>query len=177
MKKIILFLCLFISALSYAQVNTEAGAPEFPQDIEKKYELKINALTLLAAKWIDVSYENLLNEESSFGVAATLNTDTTGSDLKYSLTPYYRRYFSSKLARGFFVEGFGMLFSAKDTDLFGFRSQEFETGVALGISVGGKFVSKQGFTTELLLGFGRNLSNDNHNDSIGRIGISFGYRF
>ena len=63
MKKIILFLCLFISALSYAQVNTEAGAPEFPQDIEKKYELKINALTLLAAKWIDVSYENLLNEE------------------------------------------------------------------------------------------------------------------
>ena len=125
MKKIILFLCLFISALSYAQVNTEADAPKFPQDIEKKYELKINALTLLAAKWIDVSYENLLNEESSFGVAATLNTDTTGSDLKYSLTPYYRRYFSNKLARGFFVEGFGMLFSAKDTDLFGFGSQEF----------------------------------------------------
>ena len=52
MKKIILFLCLFISALSYAQVNTEADAPKFPQDIEKKYELKINALTLLAAKWI-----------------------------------------------------------------------------------------------------------------------------
>ena len=177
MKKIILFLCLFISALSYAQVNTEADAPEFPQDLNKKSELKINALTLLAAKWIDVSYENLINEESSFGVAATLNTDTTGSDLKYSLTPYYRRYFSNKLARGFFVEGFGMLFSAKDTDLFGFGGQEFETGVALGISVGGKFVSKQGFTTELLLGFGRNLSNDNYNDSIGRIGISFGYRF
>jgi len=177
MKKIILFLCLAISANSYTQVNTQAETIDFPQDINKKSELKINALTLLAAKWIDVSYENLINEESSFGVAATLNTDTSGSDLKYSLTPYYRRYFSNKLARGFFVEGFGMLFSAKDTDLFGFGSQKFETGFAMGISVGGKFVSKQGFTTELLLGFGRNLGDDNYNDSIGRIGISFGYRF
>ena len=177
MKKIILLLCLVISANSYAQVNTQAETIGFPQDINKKSELKINALTLLVAKWIDVSYENLINEESSFGVAATLNTDTNGSDLKYSLTPYYRRYFSNKLARGFFVEGFGMLFSAKDTDIFGFGSQKFETGFAMGVSVGGKFVSKQGFTTELLLGVGRNLSNDNYVDAVGRVGISVGYRF
>ena len=177
MKKIILFFSLFMGGIFFAQVNTEIENPEFPQDIQKKYELKINALTLLVAKWIDVSYESLINEESSFGVSVALNTDSTETDLKYSLTPYYRRYFSNKFARGFFVEGFGMLFSAKDTDLFGFGSQQFETGVAMGISIGGKFVSKQGFTTELLLGFGRNLSDDNHNDSIGRIGISFGYRF
>lgn len=177
MKKIILFLCLFISALSYAQVNTEADAPKFPQDIEKKYELKINALTLLAAKWIDVSYENLINEESSFGVSLALNTDTTETDLKYSLTPYYRRYFSNKFARGFFVEGFGMLFSAKDTDLFGFGSQEFKTGVAMGVSIGGKFISKRGFSAELLLGVGRNFSDSTYNEGIARIGISVGHRF
>jgi len=158
-------------------VNTEADAPEFPQDLNKKSELKINALTLLAAKWIDVSYENLLNEESSFGVAATLNTDTSYSDLKYSLTPYYRRYFSNKFARGFFLEGFGMLFSAKDTDLFGFGSQEFKTGFAMGVSVGGKFVSKKGFSAELLLGVGRNFNDSDYNEVIARIVISVGHRF
>ena len=177
MKKIILFSCLFMSIISYAQVNTETENPEFPQDIEKKHELKINALSLLLPKWIDVSYENLINEESSFGVAATLNTDTSYSDLKYSLTPYYRRYFSNKFARGFFVEGFGMLFSAKDTDLFGFGSQEFKTGFAMGVSVGGKFISKKGFSAELLLGVGRNFNDSTYNEGIARIGISVGHRF
>ena len=177
MKKIVLFSCLFMSIISYAQVNTERESPEFPQDIEKKHELKINALTLLVAKWIDVSYETLINQESSFGVAATLNTDTSYTDLKYSLTPYYRRYFSNKLARGFFLEGFGTLFSAKDTDFLGYGSQEFKTGVAMGISVGGKFVSKSGFAAELLLGLGRNFSDSNYNEAFGRVGISFGYRF
>ena len=166
-----------MSIISYAQVNSEMENPEFPQDIEKKHEVKINALTLLASKWIDVSYENLLTEESSFGVATTLNTDTGETDLQYSLTPYYRRYFSNKFARGFFVEGFGMLFSARDTDLFGFfESQQFETGFAVGLSVGGKFVSKEGFTAELLLGIGRDLTGSNV-DVVGRVGISLGYRF
>lgn len=177
MKKIILFFSLFMGGIFFAQVNTEIENPEFPQDIQKKYELKINALTLLVAKWIDVSYESLINEESSFGVSVALNTDSTETDLKYSLTPYYRRYFSNKFARGFFVEGFGMLFSAKDTDLFGYGSQEFKTGVAMGISVGGKFISKRGFSAELLLGVGRNFSDSTYNEGIGRIGISVGHRF
>ena len=166
-----------MGGIFFAQVNTKIKNPEFPQDIQKKYELKINALTLLAAKWIDVSYESLINEESSFGVSVALNTDKTETDLKYSLTPYYRRYFSNKFARGFFVEGFGMLFSAKDTDLFGFGSQEFKTGVAMGVSIGGKFISKRGFSAELLLGVGRNFSDSTYNEGIARIGISVGHRF
>ena len=165
-----------MSIISYAQVNTETEIPEFPQDIEKKHEVKINALSLLAAKWIDVSYENLLTEESSFGVAVTLNTDTGETDLQYSLTPYYRRYFSNKFARGFFVEGFGMLFSARETYQYGFSNQQFETGFAVGLSVGGKLVSKEGFTAELLLGIGRDLTGSNV-DVVGRVGISLGYRF
>ena len=166
-----------MGGIFFAQVNTEIENPESPQDIQKKYELKINALTLLVAKWIDVSYESLINEESSFGVSVALNTDSTATDLKYSLTPYYRRYFSNKFARGFFVEGFGMLFSAKDTDLFGFGSQEFKTGVAMGVSIGGKFISKRGFSAELLLGVGRNFSDSTYNEGIARIGISVGHRF
>lgn len=175
MKHFTLFLVLAITSLQFtAQEKDEF---KYPQDINKKHELKINALTLLAAKWIDVSYERLIDEESSYGIAATINTDTEESDLKYSLTPYYRRYFSGKFARGFFVEGFGMLFGANDTGFFSSEPDNSETGFALGISVGGKFVSKKGFTTELLLGIGRNFADSQHNEAVGRIGISLGYRF
>lgn len=177
MKKITLFACLLVSGLTLAQEKTIEETSEFPQDVNKKHEIKINTLTLLAAKWIDVSYESLIDEESSFGVSVTLNTDTKETDLKYSLTPYYRRYFSGKFARGFFVEGFGMLFSAKDRGFFGSGSNQFESGFAMGVSVGGKFVSKKGFTTELLLGVGRNLTDSDYNETVGRIGISVGYRF
>ena len=58
-----------------------------------------------------------------------------------------------------------------------------QTGFALGISVGGKFVTKGGFTTEINLGVGRNLiKNENEDnffefDIVGRFGISLGYRF
>lgn len=171
MKKITIIL-FFVSVVCNAQDKN------YPQDIGKKGEVKINALTLLAAKWIDVSYERLIDEESSFGLSATINTDTSETDLNYAITPYYRRYFTGKYARGFFVEGFGSLFSALDYDsFFPNQNDRFETGFAMGISVGGKFVSKKGFTTELLLGVGRNLLKSTNNEAFGRIGISVGYRF
>lgn len=180
MKKTILLITLCITTISIAQET--ASVP--PQDVNKKHEVKINALTLLAAKWIDVSYERLINQESSFGISLALNTDIEvdfyGSDLKYSLTPYYRRYFSEKFARGFFVEGFGMLFSEKSND-YDYLNNTYEdltqTGFALGVSVGGKFVSKEGFSTEILLGFGRTLTSSTTSEAVPRVGISLGYRF
>lgn len=173
MKKIVL-LFLIISSLSIAQEREK----NYPQDINKKTEIKINALTLIAAKWIDFSYESLIDEESSFGLSAALNTDTSETSLNYAITPFYRRYFSNKYARGFFVEGFGSLFQAEK--YIGFLvnpNDRFETGFAVGVSVGGKFVSKKGFTAELLLGVGRNLVESIDNEGFGRIGIALGYRF
>ena len=172
MKKITLLILLLVVTLSTAQEKEEM----YPQDVNKKHELKINALTLLAAKWIDVSYERLIDEESSFGTAVTINTDSFETDLNYAITPYYRRYFSGKFARGFFVEGFGMLFSAEDNFLFDTNNEDI-TGFALGISVGGKFVSYKGFTAELVLGVGRNFLESENNEAVGRFGISVGYRF
>lgn len=172
MKKFFLLL-IFVSTFTIAQEREE-----YPQDINKKTEVKINVLTLIAAKWIDISYESLIDEESSFGLSATLNTDTAESTLNYAITPFYRRYFSNKYARGFFVEGFGSLFSAEDFNGFlANPNDRFETGFALGVSIGGKFVSKKGFTTELILGVGRNLVKDSNSEAFGRIGISLGYRF
>ena len=187
MKKITLLLLLSITTISFAQEKEE----EFPQDINKKHEVKINAFGLLVFEWLDVSYEYLINNESSFGTGLLvgINNDN-GLDhyRKFSLTPYYRRYFSSKFARGFVVEGFGMLHSYEN-NIYNYyydqngnytysNNNDTQTDFAVGISVGGKFISKRGFTTEIYLGVGRNLgANNNGLEAVGRGGISIGYRF
>jgi hypothetical protein len=194
MKKItFLFILTLISAQFTAQEkkeNTES------QDIGKNYELKINAFNLITFAALDLSYERLINEDSSFGMAVFYNfSDYADTDIafpkKFSITPYYRWFFSeNKYARGFFIEGFGMLNTYQDIyynyDSYQSSSKiEKQTGFALGISVGGKFITKGGFTTEVLLGVGRNLIKGNRNDDydffenniIGRFGISLGYRF
>lgn len=181
MKKFTLLLLILVSSISIAQEKA------YPQDINKKHEVKLNALGILAFEWLDVSYEYLLNEESSFGIAALVgfNNDIDLDEYrKFSLTPYYRRYFSNKFARGFFIEGFGMLHTYEDNTYYyndannwGYHSED-KTEFAVGISVGGKFISKKGFTTEIYLGLGRNLGGDNNSlEAVGRGGISLGYRF
>ena len=189
MKKISLIILLFITSFSIAQ---EKGDNKHPQDENKKHEIKINAFNLIAFSSIDMSYERLINSESSFGLAlfynfADFRNDDVGFPKKFSVTPYYRWFFSeSTYARGFFVEGFGMLNTYQDYDYDFFINDDTikkETAFALGISVGGKFVTKSGFTTEVYLGVGRNLTNTNNddyffqNEVIGRFGISLGYRF
>ncbi|WP_231874452.1 hypothetical protein [Polaribacter atrinae] len=52
MKKITLLLLLFITTISIAQEKEE----QYPQDIDKKQEVKLNALGILAFEWLDVSY-------------------------------------------------------------------------------------------------------------------------
>jgi hypothetical protein len=193
MKKIVLFTFLLATTISFAQEKEEI----YPQDVNKKYEIKLNAFSLIVFSSLDVSYEYLLNKDSSFGVGVFYNFNDINDDLyypkKFSLTPYYRWYFSeTRFARGFFVEGFGMLNTYEDNEYSYYYDNNGnyidnseplkETDFALGISVGGKFIIKSGFTAEIYGGVGRNLFNkDNNsyleNDLITRGGISLGYRF
>jgi hypothetical protein len=190
----LLFL-IFLSSQLTGQDIQNSEKSDYPQDVEKKYELKLNAFSLIAFAAIDISYERLINENSSFGVAVFYNfSDYADDDIafpkKFSITPYYRQFFfENKYARGFFIEGFGMLNTYQDYYNYDYNSNynrvETQTSFALGISVGGKFVIKEGFTAEVLGGVGRNLikgeSADDYNDFgnniIGRFGISLGYRF
>lgn len=192
MKKIIiLFLLLAVSVNAIAQ-ETDS---KFTQDVNKKHELKINAFNLIAFSALDVSYEKLVNANSSYGVSLFYNFSEIGNTLefnkRFSLTPYYRWFFSeSQFARGFFVEGFGMFnnFENNDSD-YDYNTGRFleytenRLAFALGISVGGKFITKQGFITEVHLGIGRNLITQeteryfSEADIVGRFGISLGYRF
>jgi hypothetical protein len=173
-KKIILSALLFIVSFSL-----------FAQEHEsEKNELKINMSNLIGFKWLDITYERIINDESSFGVGTLVSLDNKSEGLDeyrtFSLTPYYRQFFSSKYAQGFFVEAFTMLHSGKDynySGLYDTRVEEKYTDLAVGISVGGKWVSRRGFVAEVYAGIGRDLLNQSGIEVVGRGGVSIGYRF
>ncbi|WP_457617082.1 DUF3575 domain-containing protein [Lutibacter sp.] len=182
MKKIVITLFLVgICVSGFAQEKSESS--------HKKNELKINMSNLVVFKWMDIAYERIINEEASLGVSVLISLDPTIDGLDeyrtFSVTPYYRHFFSDKYAQGFFVEAFGMLHSGKDysylyTDFPPYDSVAIEnnyTDLAVGISAGAKFVTKRGFVAEFYFGIGRDLLNNSDIEVVGRGGISIGYRF
>ncbi|WBX74899.1 DUF3575 domain-containing protein [Tenacibaculum ovolyticum] len=184
--KTVIFL-LFISTFLNAQKNKESS-----QYLNKKNEIKINLINLIDSKFIDISYEYLINEKSSIGIETLFNFNSRNKDItklynltKFSLTPYYRRYFSKKYARGFFIEGFSVL---KSYENYSFNENEHHPYMyiirdklefSLGLSIGAKFVIKERFVADIFLGVGKNFIsyNDYYFKDIGRGGISLGYRF
>lgn len=171
--------------------NAKAQEVKEIANSDRHNELKINATNLIAFSFMDVAYERLLNEESSVGLSLLFSFgDNDEIDFDnyrtFSATGFYRHFFSKKYAKGFFVEGFGMLNTSKD-DYYLFSAEgdsliemgKEYTDFALGVSAGGKFVTRRGFVAEVYLGLGRNLFRDNPNSDalVGRGGISLGYRF
>ena len=186
MKKILFLLLLLVSCFSFSQ----------EEENTKHHEVKINLFNAIIFKSADFTYEYLIDSESSVGVSIFFNLheahDTSLENglvynEEFALTPYYRHYFSSKYAWGFFMEAFGMYNVQKDFD--GYYDNDTDQTVfvdgtsnnmALGISLGGKFVSRKGFVFEFFGGFGRNLFQSN--DDVGtelvpRLGGSLGFRF
>lgn len=171
MKKLLLaFLMLFAIITINAQEQND-------DSYIKANEIKANGLYLVIGL-VDFTYERLLNEESAVGINAVIPYDEDIKDeLQYYISPYYRFYFGKKYAAGFFLEGFGMLNSA-EPDFFS-SGEDYITDFALGIGLGGKWVTKGGFVGELNFGVGRNLFNTSESDLdfVSKIGISVGYRF
>ncbi|SDR81757.1 hypothetical protein SAMN04515667_0750 [Formosa sp. Hel1_31_208] len=181
-KSILCSLALLFSVSLFAQENTVDPEVNYPS-----HELKLNALSLVLGGF-DISYEYFLNEESALGLnALVVFDDDLDTDLNYYISPYYRLYFGQNYAAGFFIEGFGMLSSVKDNraiffDNFGNITgleEENVTDFALGIGLGGKWVTKSGFIGEIGLGIGRNLFNSDESgyDLVVKGGITVGYRF
>ncbi len=185
MKRSIIIIILFISVSSFAQEVIKK---------EKSHELKINAFNTLIFKSIDVSYEYLINDESSVGISFLVNLNDENSDgpdynETFAITPYYRHFFSRKYAWGFFMEAFGM-YNTQESDYYDYyyegvnyvssHSLNKTNNFALGVSIGAKFVSQKGFVFEFFAGIGRNLftsDSDNNFELVPRLGTSFGYRF
>jgi len=183
------FLLLACSIIFTINVAAQSDKMTVDAPDGKKNELKLNASNLIIFSFVDVAFEHNISQESSLGVSLLVNTgnnDIFDEVRKWSITPYYRQYFSKQYAKGFFVEAFGML---NGSEVFEFNSEfnnettEQVTDFALGVSVGGKFVTSGGFVAEVYAGVGRNLLNSggkfgsDANVLVTRGGISLGFRF
>ena len=174
MKKISITLLLFITcSMAFAQDNEM-----------NNNELKLNMSNLIGFKWFDVGYERILNEESSIGANLLFSLDSSSEGLDeyrtFSLTPYYRHFFSNKYAAGFFVEAFTMIHSGEEeiyNGIGGNYTDEKYTDLAVGVSIGAKWVSKRGFVAEIYAGIGRDMLDQSDLEVVGRGGLSIGYRF
>lgn len=160
MKKLILLFAIF------SVITLNAQETEKPVS---KNEVKLN-LGYLLLGLPELSYERILNDDSSVGMSVAFSIDSD-VDINYMLTPYYRFFFGKKPSAGFFIEANGAVFSEE------YYSKN-EVGAGLGVALGGKFISKNNWTGELLLGAGRTLANSkNTSEAYPRIGVTIGKRF
>ncbi|MGB5363999.1 MAG: DUF3575 domain-containing protein [Aureibaculum sp.] len=174
MKKYILSLAFLCSLTGFAQETEEITL--------KQNEIKLNGLYLVLGAF-EATYERLLNDESAAGVSLFVPFDADiNEEVNYYISPYYRFYFGNEYAKGFFLEGFGMLNSTNEY-VYDFGSENSDknsvTDFALGIGLGGKWLTKRGLLGEINFGIGRNLFNGSNSDNefIGKLGITVGYRF
>ena len=198
MKNQLLFpLFLFASFLSFSQektTSTEANAEEeiFKRDIAKN-ELSIGTLNLVAFGALDVAYERIMTQNSSWAIEAfVLALDRKNEDIgdafnkDISLTGKYKHFFGDRTAWGFYVNGLAMISAGKFRSTeetfvngqFFYNTEEKDyTDFALGFGLGGKFVSKQGFFLDLSTGIGRNLFSDDSPVVVGQFNVNLGFRF
>lgn len=188
MKK--LLVCLLLLNFTYSFAQTDGGNSVEKRDVTYN-ELSIGALNLVAFGALDLAYERILNEDSSWSTEVfiqALNRDSEdvadAYNRDFALTGKYKYFFSADYARGFYVEGFGMISNGEYTPDFDYGSDVIPvdrnkryTDFALGFGVGGKFVASGGFFLDLSTGIGRNLLNDNAPTIVGQFNVNLGFRF
>lgn len=165
MKKLLFSFLLFSSIFTFAQ-----------------QEVKLDIADALVIRSIEVSYERVINEESSVGVSVLFNLAEQDIDFRYKenfmITPYYRHFFTKEYKWNFFGEGFvginsGKKESKKDSNDFDIEY----TDAALGLAVGTKYISEGGLTIDIFGGLGRNLFGTDSPTLVPRIGLNIGWQF
>jgi len=174
MKKTILVLLLTLSFVSFSQ-NLEKS------DIfNRKHEIKLGAIKLLAGGIFEASYEYVKDKNKGFGASILVNIDKGNDYLEnYSITPFFRMYFQSNEdygAKGFFVEGFTSFFSGDNTQNNFTEADDF-FDISIGIALGKKWINTSGFVFEFKAGAGRNLLKNSEFDALFKGDLCIGYRF
>ncbi len=207
MKKLILSLSFIVASNMFSQETDKSVATTSTPETNKssifgrKNEIKLDLIYLIFRPALNLSFERLLTTESGVGATIVFAPDdnTQSGNTTFSFTPYYRYYFGKKPASGFFFEGFAAIntfrFKSSNVESYydnnGYYQYNYEnidkkvTDLAVGVGLGGKWVTSNGIVFELSTGVGRNLlnkySNNNNVESIYKIfvrgGISIGYRF
>lgn len=180
--KVAVFVIAFMACKTHAQEDEKVS------QINGDNEFKVNGLYFVIGA-AEFTYERILSEETALGLSVAFDIDNDNF-YNFAAFPYYRFYFGKKRAGGFFIEGNGAVI----VDEFGKEatltvngnngslsindSGDVTTKFGLGIGVGGKFLSKNGWIGELSMGFGRTFGvEDDYYKTYGRFGITIGKRF
>lgn len=174
-------------ATTFAQEEDNENNPV----LDRKHELRIDALEAIAIPTLEINYEYVISKYSGAGAALSINL-SNDNDIEYgqkfAFTPFYRQYFLNKKeygARGLFVEGM-MQMAAGEYENFEFIpgtdssivTKEDWFNVGAGLAVGQKWVSNNGFVFELSIGGGRYFAGgENQPGGFVRGGVLVGYRF
>ena len=155
-------------------------------------EVKINLPMALAGN-IELSYDRILLEDLSLGVAASVAWEDS-YPYKDAVMPYARWFFWKHRGQvefpgaGIFIEVNAGFFGCKYTDTKNYRVSNGWVidsvdangfGAGLGLGIGWKWISKSGFVGEIYTGAGRNFvpATKDAVPAYIRSGISLGYRF
>ncbi len=182
MKKILIVFFTLSASIIFGQEIAKKNTKILS---ERKHEIKIGAIKLLAGPIFEGTYEYIYSKDFTFGSSILVDFQNENVwDENFSLTPFARFYFQESKeygAKGFFVEGFAKLALGKN-ELYSeinsnYESEKFTAG-ALGLSLGKKWINHSGFVFESLIGFGRSIGNTNNSpDVFFRGDLSIGYRF
>ena len=182
-------------------IKSDKQIKEFTSSLGQN-ELKIDLMDLTFFPALTVAYEKTNDSSSGFGAElffdlGSIDEYFSGHRNKFVITPYYRLYFTKSEdfgSKGFFAEVFSKFAfgksSGKDTFWEGGFGEEYPINnyfdIAPGFAVGSKWITRKGFTFEILFGLGRNLlydEEDNNGNNGGRSigvargGFSIGKRF
>ena len=183
MKKLLTLFTALFSVINFCaqdlNTNQESGS-------QRKNDIVVDPILLIAVPMINVSYERLLNKDMGVGVNAMITLSDEVDNFK-QFSPYFRYYMGKKYAQGFFFEGFVPVTTEKYYELsyydyngnFQYRDGKFTT-VGVGFGVGGKWVIKDRLVIEASGGIARrfNTGNNNYADDVtAKIMGGIGYRF
>ena len=177
----IIFICLLFLSTSVFGQSQQSSSPTNTLNGSDNNELKINLLMSIAGL-PEITYERFIADNMGAGVSLAISLDNS-LETSAIVLPYYRVYFGSKKASGFFIEGNGAMVVQKQYNYgvneFGYYISSTSTSnvanFGLGAAVGAKFLTRNGFTGEVYLGLGR-LFGDN-DGAFPRVGITLGKRF
>lgn len=179
---------------------SQTGYDDFTVDSPKN-EFQLNIFNLLIFSALDVNYERIVDDESSFGVSMMISLNGTDRFNNYNdpyyfegftLSPYYRIYFGRKPNAGFFAETFAMYskghydYYSNDASCYdclsvggpywSYKIKPF-TEFGVGFAVGIKFLTRRNFSISAHGGVARNFLTTHGPGVAPKVGISLGRRW
>lgn len=199
MKKLLLVLLLGFQLMNAQESDSKKVHSETKSALaQKKNEVRVDALSLIAFSRLNLTYERFLGNRFSIGLTGSYsNSKKINDDFdqgnrntmpKYELIPFVRYNLSQGAASYYFAEIFAdanggdfretiLLTDASNNNYYTIRKSSY-SDVALGAGVGYKFYIKDQFGVEFLVGFGANLLNKEKSpDIMSRVGLGVSYRF